>query len=194
MASVSATCVGKLRRFWVGRTLAWLKREEREKENRADLLLRALDLKPGLVVADIGAGTGFLSRRIARAVVPSGTVFAVDVHPETLVLLRSQGGKTGRSIQRDHPYLASEADVTLPPSPVDLATTVDVDHEPADPNAVLSSHGKALKPGGQVVFVEYRAGDGSMSIKSTHKMSERTALTWRSAVDTLPRQRVFILK
>jgi precorrin-6B methylase 2 len=183
---------------WQG--AAWLDREEREREERTDLLLRALDLKPGMVLADIGAGTGFLSRRMARAVAPSGTVFAVDVQPEMLVLLRKAAQQDG--LFNVTPLLGSETDVKLRPSSVDLAIMVDVYHELAYPDAVLGSLVKALKPGGQVVFVEYRAEDASVPIKPLHKMSEAQVrreaqalgLTWARTVETLPWQHVVVFR
>lgn len=181
---------------WQG--AAWLEREEREKEERTDLLLRALDLKPGMVVADVGAGTGYLSRRMARVLAPSGKVLAVDVQPEMVALLRKAASQEG--LVNIAPSLGTETDVKLPPSSVDLAIMVDVYHELSSPHEVLSSIVKALKPGGQVVFVEYRAEDASVPIKALHKMSEAQVrleaqvlpLVWLKTVETLPWQHVIV--
>ncbi len=183
---------------WQG--AAWLEREEREREERTDLLLAALELKPGMVVADIGAGTGYLSRRMASAVTPSGKVLAVDVQPQMVALLRSmvrQGGLT--QIQ---PLLGADNDVKLPASSVDLAIMVDVYHELAFPYEVLASIVRALKPGGRLVFVEYRAEDPRVPIKALHKMSEAQirreaavhALTWDRSVGTLPMQHLVVFR
>lgn len=183
---------------WQG--AAWLEREEREKEERTDLLLKALDLKPGMVVADIGAGTGYLSRRMAKAVGTSGKVLAVDVQPEMVSMLRSAAQK--ERLDNVVPSLGTEADVKLAPASVDLAIMVDVYHELSMPYEVLASVVKALKPGGQMVFVEYRAEDASVPIKLLHKMSEAQVrreaevhpLQWVRTVGTLPWQHVIVFR
>jgi precorrin-6B methylase 2 len=177
---------------WQG--AAWLEREEREREERTDLLLAALRLAPGMVVADIGAGTGYLSRRMAPAVMPGGKVLAVDVQPEMVSFLQGMVTKTG--LTQIEPLLGAERDVKLPPASVDLAIMVDVYHELAFPFEVMTSIVRALKPGGQLVFVEYRAEDPKVPIKALHKMSEaqikREAtvhpLVWERTVGTLPWQ------
>ncbi len=183
---------------WQG--AAWLEREEREKEERTDLLLKALDLKPGMVVADIGAGTGYLSRRMARAVGPSGKVLAVDVQPEMVAMLRTAAQQEG--LRNIAPSLGTEADVKLAPASVDLAILVDVYHELSLPYEVLASVVKALKPGGQIAFVEYRAEDAAVPIKPLHKMSEAQVrreaevhpLAWVKTVETLPWQHVVVFR
>jgi SAM-dependent methyltransferase len=178
---------------WQG--AAWLEREE-----RTDLLVTALQLKPGMVVADIGAGTGYLARRMAPAVTPGGKVLAVDVQPEMVAMLQTmvrQGGLT--QIQ---PLLGAEDDVKLPAASVDLAIMVDVYHELAFPYEVLASIVRALRPGGQLVFVEYRAEDPRVPIKPLHKMSEAQikreaavhALVWDRTVRTLPWQHLVVFR
>jgi precorrin-6B methylase 2 len=177
---------------WQG--AAWLEREEREREERTDLLLAALQLKPGMVVADIGAGTGYLSRRMAPAVMPGSKVLAVDVQPEMVSFLQGMVTKTG--LAQIEPLLGAERDVKLAPDSADLAIMVDVYHELAFPFEVMSSIVCALKPGGQVVFVEYRAEDPKVPIKALHKMSQAQikreagvhALVWERTVGTLPWQ------
>ena len=183
---------------WQG--AAWLEREEREREERTDLLLAALNLQAGMVVADIGAGTGYLSRRMAPAVVPGGKVWAVDVQPEMVSLL--QAGVQRSGLKQIEPRLGAVDDVKLPASSVDLAILVDVYHELAQPFEVLSSIVKALKPGGQLVFVEYRAEDPGVPIKPLHKMSEAQikreaavfSLEWERTVGTLPWQHVVVFR
>ena len=183
---------------WQG--AAWLEREEREREERTDLLVTALQLKPGMVVADIGAGTGYLARRMAPAVMPGGKVLAVDVQPEMVAMLQTavrQGG-----LSQIKPLLGAEDDVKLPASSVDLAIMVDVYHELAFPHEVLASIVRALKPGGQLVFVEYRAEDAQVPIKALHKMSEAQikreaavhALVWDRTVGTLPWQHLVLFR
>jgi ubiquinone/menaquinone biosynthesis C-methylase UbiE len=183
---------------WQG--AAWLEREEREREERTDILVTALGLKPGLVVADIGAGTGYLSRRMAPSVMPGGRVLAVDVQPEMVGMLRTLVHQTG--LTQIKPSLGTETDVKLPAASVDLAIMVDVYHELAFPQEVLASIVRALKPGGRLVFVEYRAEDPNVPIKLLHKMSEAQikreaaaqGLLWDHTVETLPWQHLVIFR
>ena len=183
---------------WQG--AAWLEREEREREERTDLLLTALALKPGMVVADIGAGTGYLSRRMATAVGSSGKVLAVDVQPEMIQMLKQLAQRA--QLSQIVPVQCSETDVGLQPNSVDLAIMVDVYHELAYPFEVLASVIRALKPGGRVVFVEYRAEDRAVPIKELHKMSQAQvkreaaahALVWERTADTLPWQHMVVFR
>jgi precorrin-6B methylase 2 len=183
---------------WQG--AAWLEREEREREERTDLLIPALALRPGDVVADIGAGTGYLSRRLATAVGPRGRVLAVDVQPEMVRLLQALVRREGlRTVQA---VLGTETDVKLPAGSVDLAIMVDVYHELAFPQEMMGSVLRALKPGGRVVFVEYRAEDDRVPIKSVHKMSldqvrreaAAAGLSWERTFDGLPWQHVVVFR
>lgn len=183
---------------WQG--AAWLEREEREQEERTDLLIQALDLQPGMVVADIGAGSGYLSRRLARAVAPAGKVLAVDVQPEMVAMLRRAARHEG--LHNIEPSLGTETDVTLAAGSVDLAVMVDVYHELSFPHEVLASIVEALKPGGRVVFVEYRAEDARVPIKGLHKMSEAQVrreaevlpLRWERTDERLPWQHVVVFR
>jgi len=157
-------------------------------------------LKPGMVVADIGAGTGYLSRRMAPAVMPGGKVWAVDIQPEMISLLQAGAKRSGLS--QIEARLSAVNDVKLPASSIDLAVMVDVYHELAYPYEVMASILKALKPGGRIVFVEYKAEDPRVPIKPLHKMSEaqikREAsifpLVWERTVSTLPWQHVVIFR
>jgi precorrin-6B methylase 2 len=183
---------------WQG--AAWLEREEREREERTDLLVTALQLKPGMVVADIGAGTGYLARRMAPAVMPGGKVLAVDVQPEMVSMLQSMVRRTG--LTQIEPSLGTDVDVKLPASSIDLAIMVDVYHELAFPYEVLASIVRALKPRGQLMFVEYRAEDPKVPIKALHKMSEAQikreaavhALVWEHTMGTLPWQHLVVFR
>lgn len=178
----------------------WLERQEREKEERTDLLLDALELKPGMVVADIGAGTGYLSRRMARLVSPSGRVLAVDVQPEMVTLLRKAAEAEG--VRNITPSLGIESDARLAPESVDLAIMVDVYHELSAPYEMLRSVVQSLAPGGRVVFVEYKAEDPAIRIKPLHKMTERQIrreaevlpLQWVRTDARLPWQHVVIFR
>jgi len=183
---------------WQG--AAWLEREERNREERTDLLLATLALQPGTVVADIGAGTGYLSRRMASAVMPGGQILAVDVQPEMVNLMLAGAKRSG--LTQIEARLSAVDDVKLSPSSVDLAIMVDVYHELAYPYEVMASVLKALKPGGRLVFVEYKAEDPRVPIKPLHKMSEaqikREAaafpLDWERTVSTLPWQHVVVFR
>ena len=183
---------------WQG--AAWLEREEREREERTDLLLPELALVPGMVVADIGAGTGYIARRMALQVGAQGGVYAVDVQPEMIGMLQSLATKAG--LAQIRPVLGSESDVRLPAASVDLAIMVDVYHELAYPREVLASIVRALKPGGRVVFVEYRAEDPRVPIKALHKMSEAqvrreagaSGLVWERTAGGLPWQHAVIFR
>lgn len=183
---------------WQG--AAWLEREEREKEERGDLLLRELALKPGQDVADIGAGTGYYSRRMAPLVGPRGTVYAVDVQPEMLKLLEEGARRAG--LANIKPVRGSETRVNLADASIDLAILVDVYHELEYPQEVTASIVRALRPGGRLVLVEYRAEDPRVPIKELHKMSEAQVrkelasdlLAWERTANALPWQHVVIFR
>ncbi len=183
---------------WQG--AAWLERPAREQEERTDLLVDALGLAPGEVVADVGAGTGYLARRMAARVAPGGRVLAVDVQPRMVELLRQRVASAGLS--NVEPRLGAVDDVGLPAGSVDVAVMVDVYHELEYPFEVLASIIRALKPGGRVIFVEYRAEDPQVPIKRLHRMSEaqirREAalhpLAWDRTVDALPWQHVVVFR
>ena len=202
----SADGIGKLYRGreiasvmgWQG--AAWLERDEREREERGDLMLRELGLRPGMNVADVGAGTGYYARRMAPLTGPTGTVYAVDVQPEMIRMLTDLAQKSG--LPNIKPVLAALDNVRLPDASLDLAIMVDVYHELAYPQEVMNSLVRALKPGGRVVFVEYRAEDDAVPIKALHKMSEaqikREAalypLVWERTAHALPWQHVVIFR
>ena len=183
---------------WQG--AAWLEREEREREERTDLLLKELPLAPGMAVADIGAGTGYVSRRIAERVGSTGRVYAVDVQPQMLRMLSEAAKRAG--VTNIEPVQGRADGVPLPDASVDLAIMVDVYHELEFPREVLASIVRTLRPGGRVVFVEYRAEDPAVPIKALHKMSEAQvkreaadqALTWERTGKTLPWQHVIIFR
>lgn len=178
----------------------WLERGERQQEERGDLLLRELGLKPGMVVADVGAGTGYYARRMAPLVGSSGTVYGVDVQPEMLRLLADGAKKAG--LTNIKPVLGGLQNVNLPSASIDLAIMVDVYHELAFPFEVIDSLVRALKPGGRMVYVEYRLEDQRVPIKTIHKMSEAQirkeaaahALVFERTANTLPWQHVVIFR
>jgi precorrin-6B methylase 2 len=183
---------------WQG--AAWLEREEREKEERTDLLLKELNLKPGMVIADIGAGTGYLTRRMSPIVGSKGKVIAVDVQPQMIRILDALVKK--ERITNVSTVLGREDSVNLPENSVDLAIMVDVYHELEFPLEVINSLIKALKPGGQLIFVEYKAEDPNVPIKEVHKMTEAQiklemslqALKWERTGSKLPWQHVVVFR
>jgi SAM-dependent methyltransferase len=186
---------------WQG--ASWLEREERQQEERGDLLLRELGLKPGMTVADIGAGTGYYARRMAPLVGSGGSggvVYATDVQAEMLQMLADGARKAG--LANIKPVLGGLQSVNLPDNSLDLAIIVDVYHELEFPFEVIESLVRALKPGGRIAYVEYRAEDPRVPIKAAHKMSEAQvrkeaaahALVWERTASTLPWQHVVIFR
>lgn len=183
---------------WQG--AAWLERNKREREERTDLLLEALALQPGMVIADIGAGTGYLSRRMAPLVMPGGKIIALDLQPEMVNILQTGVNRSG--LKQIVVKLGAIDDIKLPKNSIDMAIMVDVYHELAFPYEVMSSILLALKPRGRLVFVEYKAEDIRVPIKPLHKMSEaqikREAgvfpLDWERTVSTLPWQHVVVFR
>jgi ubiquinone/menaquinone biosynthesis C-methylase UbiE len=184
---------------WQG--ASWLERQEREKEERTDLLLADLNLKPGMVVADIGAGTGYLTRQMAKQVGATGSVFAVDVQPEMIEILQRLSKAAG--VTNIKPVLGTASETKLPDQSIDLAIMVDVYHELEFPAEMLVSMIASLKPGGQLVFVEYRAEDPNVPIKAVHKMTEAQvkkevavfpALQWERTSKRLPWQHIVVFR
>ncbi len=186
-----------------GAGAAWLERPTREREERLLLMVDSLGLKKGQTVADIGCGSGVISRLIARKLGPTGTVLAVDVQDEMLNRLRENLEAEG--IENVRPVKGTQKSPGLEPESVDLAIMVDVYHEFEFPWEMLQEISGALKPGGRVCFVEYRMEDPRVPIKLVHKMSEKQvireatqeglALKWTETVGVLPQQHmVFFTK
>ncbi len=147
----------------------WLFREEREQEERPEEMLDALQIQPGDVVADIGAGAGYISLRLSKRVGPEGKVLATDIQPQMLEFLKQNAEQAG--VTNITTILCTQTETGLPDNAIDLAIMVDVYHECSDPEAVLQGIYRALKPGGRVVFVEYKAEDPTIPIKPDHKMT-----------------------
>jgi ubiquinone/menaquinone biosynthesis C-methylase UbiE len=177
----------------------WLEREGREKIEKPEIVLKAMNLKDGDVVADLGAGTGFYTRRLARAVAPSGKVWANDIQPEMLDRLKELTGKEG--IGNIVTVVGTETDPKLPRGTFDWILLVDVYHEFQQPEPMLAKIREALKPDGRVALVEYRAEDDSAAhIHELHKMSvEQVLAEWVPAgfvhvetIEELPSQHLFV--
>ena len=197
-------------KFFLGREIAhvmghqaagWLERPERQEEERTDLLVEALGLKPGMNVADIGCGTGYLSERMARKIVPGGVVFGVDIQQEMLDLLVRKMGMM--RIGNVKPVLGAEADPKLAPGSCDLMIMVDVYHEFEFPYEMMRKMVPALKKGGRIVFVEFRAEDPMVPIKEVHKMSEAQVrkemalhpeMEWVETRKELPQQHIILFR
>jgi protein-L-isoaspartate O-methyltransferase len=196
-------------KFYMGREIAlvmghqaadWLERPEREEEERPDLLLEALKLKPGEVVADIGAGSGYYTRRIAKLVGEKGLVYAVEIQQEMLDLLTNKMAEL--NIRNVKPILGTITDPKLPRGSVDLALMVDVYHEFDFPYEMAQAMCDGLKPGGRLVFVEFRREDPKVPIKLVHKMTEAQVrkemsvqpVEWSETIEVLPRQHIIIFR
>src|SRR5580700_11259369 len=196
-------------KFYMGREIAqvtgpggikWLDRPEREEEEHPAEVLDSLDLRPGDVVADLGAGSGYFTFRMAPKVGETGKVVAVEIQEAMLNTLRARAA-TMKSTNVEV-VQGSEIDPHLPVSGIDLVLLVDVYHELAYPFEVMTKVREALKPGGRVVFVEYRKEDPRVPIKEVHKMSVEqlvkemrvVGLAQVRTVETLPSQHIVIFE
>ena len=177
----------------------WLDRPERDQEERPDLLMKALALKPGDVVADLGCGTGYFSWRMAQAVGAKGVVYGVEIQPEMLTHLAEKMKERG--VTNVVGVLGTTMDPKLP-KPVDLVIMVDVYHEFDHPFEMMAAVARQLKPGGRVAFVEYRGEDPEVPIKPLHKMTEAQVkkemtaqpLEYVETIRTLPRQHIILFR
>jgi ubiquinone/menaquinone biosynthesis C-methylase UbiE len=158
--------------FMTHQGISWLERNSREAEEHTSALLDALELRPGMCVADIGAGSGRLTVPMARRVAP-GIAYGTDIQPEMLAFLEARARKEGLANIRG--ILGDLDDVMLPAGAVDLVLLVDAYHEFDHPWEMMRSIVRALKPTGRVALVEFRAEDDSVPIKALHKMTERQA-------------------
>jgi FkbM family methyltransferase len=167
-------------KFYMGREIAqvmgheaaeWLDRPEREREEAPEKLMRLLKIRPGESVADIGAGSGYFTFRLSGRVGPQGKVYAVDIQPEMLALIRKRMQE--QKLSNIELIEGKVDDSRLPPRSIDLILLVDVYHEFSHPWEMTTSMVRALKPGGRLVFVEYRREDPKVPIKLLHKMTEK---------------------
>lgn len=177
-----------INKWYMGRQIAyvmshwgidWLERPERQFEENSTLLLKNLNLKPGMQVADIGAGSGYYSSLIAKRI-GNGKVYAVDVEPQMILFLNERIKE--EKLFNVTTVLGSETSVSLPSSSMDLMLLVDVYHEFSFPYEMGLSMYNALKPNGRLVLVEFRSEDESVPIKTIHKMSEAQSVKELKAV------------
>ena len=179
----------------------WLERAERIAEEQPERVLDAMGLRPGDVVADVGCGSGYFARRMARRVQPGGTVYCQDIQPEMLDIMRGHAAREGvRGIEA---VLGTPTDPRLPSGAIDWIIIADVYHEMSDPEPMLAGIREALAPGGRVALLEYRVEDGTGDrLKADHTMSVRQVLAeWRAGGfelealhDFLPGQHLFFFR
>jgi ubiquinone/menaquinone biosynthesis C-methylase UbiE len=194
-------------KYYMGREIAhvmghlgagWLERSSREQEERTDLLLDSLELRPGDVVADIGAGTGYFALPMAALVRPGGRVLAVDIQPEMLSIIERRTQQEG--IFNVETVLATATDPRLPAGTIDLVLLVDAYHEFSHPREVMQQVVAGLSDRGRVVLVEYRGEDPRVPIKPLHKMTvdqanremEAVGLKLLEVQDILPQQHILV--
>jgi ubiquinone/menaquinone biosynthesis C-methylase UbiE len=195
-------------KFYMGREIAkvmgyqgagWLERPSRGMEEKSARLVNNLDLKATDIVADIGAGTGYFSFRIAP-LLTEGKVLAVDVQPEMIEFLRLN--RQEKNIANVEPVLGSIANPNLPENTVDLALLVDAYHEFEYPREMMQGIVKALKPGGRVVSIEFRGENPLIPIKGLHKMTQKqvkkemaaVGLVWKETKEMLPLQHLMVFQ
>jgi ubiquinone/menaquinone biosynthesis C-methylase UbiE len=196
-------------KFYMGREIAqvmghqgadWLDRPEREKEEAPTKLMDVLPVRPGDAVADIGAGTGYFSFRLSDRVGDKGKVYAVEIQQEMLDIIAKR--MKPRGVKNIELVLGTETDPKLPASALDLILMVDVYHEFSFPYEMTENMVRALKPGGRLVFVEYRLEDPQVPIKLVHKMTEKQVikemephpLRWVKTSEILPRQHIIVFE
>ena len=178
----------------------WLERSERELEDLPETALDAIGIKPGMKVADVGAGVGYFTLRLSKRVGPEGVVYANDVQPEMLAMLKERAAKAGATNIRA--ILGSESDPKLPKNTIDLALMVDVYHELSQPQAMLDRLRTSLKDDGRLVLIEYRKEDPHIPIRPEHKMSvseakqevEAEGYRLDKVLEDLPRQHILIFR
>jgi ubiquinone/menaquinone biosynthesis C-methylase UbiE len=178
----------------------WLERSEREMEEAPDVALDALAIRRGSTVADIGAGVGYLTWRLAERVGPQGKVYANDIQAGMLKRLRDN--MAARHITNVETVLGAEDDPKLPAEKIDLALLVDVYHEFSKPQEMLRKIRQSLTPDGRLVLLEYRKEDPDVPIRPEHKMSiagvkaevEPEGFRLEETLDVLPRQHILVFK
>jgi len=178
----------------------WLDRPTREQEEAPEQALALIGIRPGMVVADVGAGTGYMTLRLARLVGPRGRVFANDIQPAMLRIIQDKAQT--EHLANVEVVQGSEVDAHLPEETIDLVLLVDVYHELWHPQEMLRSFRRSLKPDGELVLVEYRKEDPTIPIAPTHRMSvadmrreiEAEEFKFDRLVPGLPRQHIIVFR
>jgi SAM-dependent methyltransferase len=179
---------------------AWMDRAERAREEAPDRALELTGITPGMSVADIGAGTGYLTLPVARRVGPTGRVFANDLQPAMLQIIQEKVHR--ENLGNVETVQGTEDDVQLPPNAMDLALLVDVYHELRHPQSMLQSIRRSLRANGRLVLIEYRKEDPKIPIASTHRMSvaesrveiEAEGFVFDRVIEELPRQHIIVFR
>jgi FkbM family methyltransferase len=179
---------------------AWLERSEREQEEAPDQAIALIGIAPGMTVADVGAGSGYMTRRLVSAVGPTGRVYATDIQPAMVARLRQMVLANG--LANVTVVQAGDKEANLPVATMDLVLLVDVYHEFSYPQETLRSLRAALKPDGRLVLVEYRGEDPTIPIAPTHRMSvaeartevEAEAFRFDRLIQGLPRQHIIVFR
>tara|TARA_B100001248_G_scaffold260881_1_gene250343 strand:- start:8324 stop:9046 length:723 start_codon:yes stop_codon:yes gene_type:complete len=205
LGTASRDGIGK---FYMGREISqvmghlgasWLERPKREQEERTDLLIKSMKIKPADRIADIGAGSGYFSFRMSD-LVPSGKVFAVDISPKMLGIIRAKIKE--QKVTNVVPIQSTITRTMLEPSSIDKALIVDAYHEFSHPREMANSIFKSLKKDGLLILIEYRKEDKKVPIKPLHKMTEKQAIEeievvgfkWEKTLSVLPQQHFMIFK
>jgi predicted methyltransferase len=178
----------------------WLERESRAQEEAPDRALMLIGIEPGMIVADVGAGSGYVTTRLAHLVAPTGRVYATDVQDEMLRILQARAA--GQHLSNVVIVRGAETETNLPADTLDLALLVDVYHELRHPQEMLRSVRRALKSGGRLVLIEYRSEDPAIPIAPTHRMSvaamraevESEGFIFDRLVSDLPRQHIVMFR
>lgn len=179
--------------------IPWLERRDRESEEAPGIAVSMLELSDTAVLADIGAGSGYYSFRLAMQR-PEGKVIAVDIQPEMMDFLEKRKAQLG--VDNVETQLGKIDDTGLPPGSIDAALIVDAYHEFSHPYEMMLSLFHALRPGGKIFLLEYRAEDPDVAIKPLHKMTEAQArkelefvgFKWEKTLDTLPWQHLLVFR
>ncbi len=178
----------------------WLDREDREREEQPAKAIAQLNLKPGMMIGDVGAGTGFYAIRMAKCVAPAGRVFANDIQPGMLERLTANA--MAQKVTNVTSILGTESDPKLPSGKLNLVLLVDVYHEFSRPQRMLDRIRDSLTPGGELVLLEFRKEDPSVPIRPEHKMSVQEVkaevipegYSFEKVVDTLPWQHIIFFR
>lgn len=178
----------------------WLVRPERESEEHPDQALDALKIPQGAVVADVGAGVGYFTWRLAERVGPSGVVYGEEIQQEMLDLLHKNMSE--RHIGNVRPVLGTIVDPKLPKDALDLVLLVDVYHEFSEPEKMLDRIRESLKPNGRLVLLEYRGEDPKVPIRPEHKMTlkqvqaevQPEGFRFDQSIEVLPQQHIIVFR
>lgn len=178
----------------------WLVRPEREKEEHPDQALDAIGIERGSTVADIGAGAGYFTWRLAERVGPGGVVYGEDIQQRMLDLL--ERNVKARRLTNVREVLGTPEDPKLPRNSIDLVLLVDVYHEFSEPEKMLEHIRDAMKPQGRIVFLEYRAEDPNVPILPEHEMTvaqvraevQPEGYRFDKTIEVLPEQHIIIFR